>query len=338
MSDWCAPTPNPQSPPRLSDKDLETAGASGGFNALSEAAKWEARRLLNDKLRRYPNLKSGNALAQSFADNWDSKSPGRFAQVENQIRQAYAIQPTHQASMDNLSAQRQTLRQQLAALEAGANQPQDPSGYDPTVAAAKEAIFVQLSQVHDQTAALKQQIRTQQVNALRAALFANAQLPAAQVYESNRRLLNKLALTLALKGTLEPAEFQQLKDLAGSTQPNAGYAAQEAKWLLPHCESSAARPRREGRSRAPKMEQEADGMQAYPNPAGDQITLLLPQGEVGAVTIFDLRGQAYGTLQKAGELGSLSIPTASLPNGTYMIQFRSSVTGKAWVLKAAVQH
>lgn len=53
-SDWCAPTPGPQSPPRLSDKDLETAGASGSFNGLSDAAKWEARRLLNDKLRRTP--------------------------------------------------------------------------------------------------------------------------------------------------------------------------------------------------------------------------------------------------------------------------------------------
>jgi hypothetical protein len=207
------------------------------------------------------------------------------------------------------------------------------------LAAAKEAIFVQLAQVHDQTATLKQGIRAKQVNALRAALFANAQLPAAQVYEANRRLLNKLAITLALKGTLEPTEFQQLKDLlGGNAQPNAGYAAQEAKWLLPKCESSAARPRREGRNSTPKAVQAADGMSIMPNPAGDYLRVLLPYAEIGTVSLLDLRGQVCAITAKEVGAETLNLSVALLPAGTYFVQFHSNLTGKKYVQKALVQH
>ena len=67
---------------------------------------------------------------------------------------------------------------------------------------------------------------------------------------------------------------------------------------------------------------------AYPNPATDALTLLLPVAELapGPVQILDLAGRLLRTLPAAAAAGPRTLDVASLPAGTYLVRLAGYTT------------
>jgi hypothetical protein len=339
-SNWCAPMSSPPSPPRLSEYDIDVAGNTGTFASLGTVSKWETRRMLTDKLIRYPSLNSG-ATVTNFYAAWANGSPGRFAQVENQIREAYAIEPADQASMDTIESQRNGIQQQLIALQNGQNLPQNPTS-DPSLLTSKEALLAQLSPLHQRESALKTQIHQKQVTKLQAAQNLNSQLPAGTTYESNRRLFNHLSIQLFLNGTLNATEEAQLLALTANGQTDGGLAVEEAKMLLPKCGPNAAPRTSKPQERSDnKLSNKTDftqgQMSLLPNPASETLSVLLPVNQAGNITLFDLTGKRCLEMVKAGGDESVSLNLKALPDGLYFVAFEPS-NGQTIVRKVIIQH
>jgi|GEM_PF-5243592 len=340
-SDWCAPMATSPSTPKLSGYDLEVAGGTGTFVSLSTVSQWEARRLLIDKLLRYPSMMSGNPAATGFYSTWLNSSPARFAQVENQIRYAYAIEPADQSSMDNIESQRSSIQQQLISLQNGQTLPQTPTT-DPTLMAATEALLAQLRPLHQQEAALKVQIGQKQVTKLQAALTLNASLPSSTLQEQNRKLFNQLSIKLFLNGTLNPTEKAQLLALTASGQANGGLAVEEAKMLLPKCGPNAAprtsKPQERSDNKLSNKNATMQGkMVLQPNPVSETLSVLLPGDQVGRIVLFDLTGKRCLEVEKVTGEEVIFLNTKVFPTGLYFVSFESS-NGQATVEKVLIQH
>lgn len=335
-SDWCVPAPPTPTGPRLSDKDIETAGGTGSIATANATSQWEARRLLLDKLLRYPALASENQTIAQFYSGWINSSPGLYAQVENQIREAYAIDPADQAEMDGYKADRRTLRDQLVAIDLSVTEPEDMSDIDPATVADKEALLQELSQVRQDEAALKTAIRQKQEDALSQALTDVAQLPSDSVYEANRKLFYQLSIQRFLNGELSQQEETQLQNLTAGGQSNTGLAPFEARILLPKCSGSGAisRDNRPGRASRQIAEKHTLNLQIAPNPAGDAFTVTLDTDEPAALTLTDLTGR---TLLSAGGQGRIRLDTRSLAGGVYLLTCRTA-SGKSTNHKVIVQH
>jgi len=340
-ANYCAQMTSPPGTPRLSDYDLDVANGTGSFTSLGAASQWEARRLLIDKLLRYQPMMSGNAATTGFYSTWLNSSPGRFAQVENQIRYAYAIEPADQSSMDNIEGQRSSIQQQLIALQNGQTLPQTPIT-NPTLMTATEALLAQLRPLHQQEVALKAQISQKQVTKLQNALTANALLPSSTLQEQNRRLFNQLSITLFLNGTLNALQEAQLLALTVSGQTNAGLAVEEAKMLLPKCGPNAVprtskTPERSDNKLSNKNAVKQGQMSLQPNPVSEMLSVLLPSEQVGRIVLFDLAGKRCLEVAKVAGEEMVSLITKAFPEGLYFVMFESS-NGQATVEKVIIQH
>lgn len=337
-SDWCIPSPPPSYDPRLSDGDLEVADETGDFSSRSQVSKWEARRLLLDKLLRYPTLISENTTVSAFYNNWLNASPGLFAQIENQIREAYAIHPDDQADTDDFKAERRSRHEQLLALEAGIEEPWDIFNHDPELLAEKETLFAELFQLHNDEAALKAQIRQKQEDALQTALVAVDQLPASEPYEANRQLFYRLGIRLFLNGTLEESEEIQLQNLTASGQTNGGLAVEDAKILLPICGSGTAL-RDQGQQRIGKRvtANPENTMIIAPNPASGPVIVNLDAPQPGQITLTDMTGKIRLEQSVSSGQRQITLNVDILPAGVYFITYRADA-GHRITRKFVVQH
>ena len=341
-SDWCAPMAAPPGMPRLSIYDQEVAGGTGVFASLSAVSQWEARRLLIDKVLRYPSIISGNAATTGFYSTWFNSSPGKFAQVENQIRSAYAIETADQSSMDNIESQRSSIQLQLISLQNGQTLPQTPTT-NPSLMAATEVLLAQLRPLHQQEVALKAQISQKQVTKLQNVLTANALLPSSTLQEQNRRMFNQLSITLFLNGTLNATQEAQLLALTASGQTNGGLAVEEAKILLPKCGPNAAPrtskvPDRSDNGISGKQISTLQGqMSLQPNPVSDLLSVYFDPELSGSIVLMDLAGKAWVEEVKKAGVEQLTIRTEEIPSGVYFLSFRSNA-GKNLVQKVIIQH
>jgi hypothetical protein len=63
-------------------------------------------------------------------------------------------------------------------------------------------------------------------------------------------------------------------------------------------------------------------IQVYPNPANDQLTVVLPRGSAGGqVALYDAKGVAVKRIPIGDKRDRLSIDIGQLGNGTYVVQF-----------------
>jgi hypothetical protein len=241
--------------------------------------------------------------------------------------------------MDNIKSQRRSLREQLLALEANVEEPEDLSDYDPAILMAKESILAQLAQLHLDEATLKAQIRQKQVNTLQIALTANDQLPASTPYEINRRLFNRLGIQLFLNGTLSESEESQLYALTAAGQTEGGLAVEDAKFLLPLCSSNSISPREQNEEKPdPSGTKPSEGLMILtPNPVVDIFEISLNTDENGAVTVTDLTGRVMLSLFKSAGQQVIHINTAEMPDGVYIVSCQTA-SGSIFNKTLVVQH
>jgi sugar lactone lactonase YvrE len=75
-------------------------------------------------------------------------------------------------------------------------------------------------------------------------------------------------------------------------------------------------------------------LQVYPSPATDMITISVPEGMAGIITIFDSSGKVI--LTKNMDSTMVTIPTTTFASGTYLVHFSSdekSITKKISIVK-----
>ncbi len=310
---------------------------TGIFGSLNNVSKWEARRLLMDKLMRFPALRYGNSGATNFYNTWLNTSAGRFAQVESQIREAYAIEPADQTYMDYIESQRGNIQVQLIALANGQTIPGTPTT-NPTFAAATEVLLTQLRPLHTQEVALKAQIRQKQVAKLQAALATNNLLFVGTTNESNRRLFNHLSIQLFLNGTLNTTEEAQLLALTADDQAEGGLAVDDAKKLLPKCNGNNARLSR-NRSNEAEFGKNLGShpMILFPNPVSETLSIQLSTDATGQIQLFDLTGQLWLKQTKRNGEAVITMDTNAIPSGIYFVSFQSD-TGNQNTQKVLIQH
>lgn len=73
----------------------------------------------------------------------------------------------------------------------------------------------------------------------------------------------------------------------------------------------------------------------YPNPADEQVQIIMPNGSTGAIKLYDLTGKFLSVTEIKQGKTHYSIGTVTLPNGSYMLSIEANgkIQGKQVVVK-----
>ena len=271
-----APLPPPPASPN--DGEIAIADSTIQYDYHPAAYTWWNEHNLYRKLLRYPELRQGNTLMQSF---FNAKSSTPSAQLVNAVSASdslFAVSSAQQSSILSLQSGMDVLGSQIALLDSTMNQTADSSvlaGFaaqrgqkmDSLIAeqTAAQAVFLQLGQ--------------QRVSAAPAVLASITAITSTNAFEANLKKVLYIYVRFAALG-IEPsaADLSDLSSIGGQCPFVAGPAKYIAYTLylrftgidLPEtpCPPNLVDPNSEDRS----QQRQADmGFMLLPNPASDRL-------------------------------------------------------------------
>jgi|GEM_PF-2699874 len=276
--------------------------SSGETLSISEAEEWEATRLLLETLLRDPGLLTGDTILQAFYTQNLNTTAGRFAQVNQLIREGgystsvlWGARATKESQfvaakiiLDSLMT-----RTDLSDLASNLYYPGDTmapivQGQMILLDDSIQIIEASLSSTHD--AVLNQALATIDTMTL------------TEDYEEGYKILRVYQIKTALGYDREDAGYEDLMEIAAADEADYGAAVRQARHYLSDCERYAAI--------APNEEEEEEhplptsipvlipNISIVPNPSSSSILVSLDRENSG-IGIWEIIS-SFGTVTKNG--------------------------------------
>jgi hypothetical protein len=326
---------------RFSDTEESLLSGAWPEGGVSADAFWEVEYGLLKKLWEDAGLREEASGAQEYFDGHDGSKLSQLSFVASLIKTGMLPPASLQQQIDNLREERRSIMEELAALEIGHEGGESP---DPEFVVAKQALFSALATLSEQEVLLKGEIDAFRAAALGEAAALNNSISPSNSFEAHQIALNSYAIKRVL-GAANAADEAEMRHIAldVSVEEGAGVPQRARRWLTLEekmglrsdsetgwDEEEAYLPIVGGNPEA------AVTWRVAPNPAGDELTIFLPEGTSGGLRISDALGQTIFTRIINGE-DSISTDSSNWPAGLYYIRLEKP-DGQIWVQKVIIKH
>ncbi len=316
----------------------------GTYPYISAAQAWDMQRDLLGKLLERPDYRPAGSASQIWYDNLTSSSAWKYADFERLYYQAYQPTAAAQASLNSAQEKCGVWIREMVRLDSLQNL--DVATEDAALRQQQLTTAGQLITASTNLADEQGQAKTITQAALATAQSAWNNLPATQIWESNRKALYEMWLTQAQYKGLGEAEYVRMRGIANQCPQEGGMAVREIPVFLPVPEANLYSKEeywatctevkaRQGQSTAPALTDNA--LTVFPNPAAQQLTLFLAQAAEADWAITDLTGRTWQRGRLMDGQTSVTFDTQPLPTGLYLCTVRTS-SGLALTAKIAIQH
>ncbi|MCF8245152.1 MAG: zinc-dependent metalloprotease [Saprospiraceae bacterium] len=333
----CLP-PSPPSPPDSESElfnQLDGAIASGSFgtSAYSSETTKLANRYLYRKLTEYPLLIQSAAVYQSFYSAQSNSNVGQFHSVESAIKGLYAIPANTENS---ILANFDSIALYLDAIADIDSIASNNEGMTLSMAQQRESAVLAVKGFSDGNATTIQPVIAQRQTDAASAYSQNSAISVQSGDKPNwnNREVNNIFLNTVAVGnnSFDGTQYSTLSLIAGQCPLTGGSAVFKARSLLSVVEDISydddeiCQP--VGQRQANQAENFSN-VSIFPNPAKNEITVILPQnmdGKLNTVIIYDALGMSVLEKIIPKKSRSILINTSELKDGLYLVKVQ--VAGK----------
>lgn len=322
--------------------ETERQFIDGTTSSSAATDNWDTRRILLYKLMRYPELTTGDEDAANYLDDNETanSSTWQFARAEHLFDQAYVLSAPLQTAFTNMTAQFRLFCDTLVMLDA--QQASDMSGFDATIAQKRANIFDKLVFTADSLEQLRAQADATVLPALDTALMYAQSLPDTQVYEENLREILTIAIRFAQGDSLLGSDYTALRSIASQCPATGGISVRRAPQWLEHEEAVTYLDKEwDDNCSSPLISGNKDlsvaplAVKVAPNPADNQIQILLQDDVSGSWQVTDLTGRIVKEGNITGAM--VNISTADMTGGLYLLTCKSTA-GEVSTIKMSICH
>jgi hypothetical protein len=303
------------------DFDVKAATVGFPFPSYTAEQNWTARRFLYGKLKAWPTLV--NDTMQAFLDNYASSSLGRLADLAQAEAAALQISPGDTAVWQfNQEAVARRMGQ-IAAIDSNFMAAVPPP--NETQLLAERAQSVGALRAHQTANFLIDSLYQAQLPSLVAAFAAeNSAISTTLACDANEKALQGIWLsTAALGEPVSQAQAAAIAAIARDCPEQGGTAVFWARAWYEYLTGEEIERRdtcAQARGDRPSPAQSSK-LSAFPNPATESLTVLLPEGLAPAtVQLFSPLGRLVAEARPDPGANTAQINLRGLPPGTYLLR------------------
>ena len=311
-------------------KDLVHQYLNGGYGGLSTpAANWDFERTLLAQMMRFPATYTGTTEAEQYYNGKVNTSVWKVARADWMLDEAFAINSSDQAALDQLQTAKQVMTDSLGKLEI--KEGADTTTTDAAWQAAKSSLLAQISTKQADVQALNAQIRSQHLNNLNSVRTYIGSLPESDELEADLKTVLYLQAKQYAGESWPASDLVMLRSVATSCPETVGEVVTTAREMLPAEEaltfgregfdSNCKPPLQGGASDRGSWATAADkGISIWPNPANDLLSVGFKQAFTGMLEIVDPAGTVVHSL-RLEQANKANIPLQGWPKGVYFARF-----------------
>jgi hypothetical protein len=314
---------------------------AGTYPYLSTAQEWDAKRKLNLKLIKYPEIPGTDSNASAWFNNQANTSARKFAQFEFVYNNAFLHSNEQEELLNGALAEYEELTLEMVRLDSL----QDAQAGEDTVLTQQQTANLALLLIaQDSFLELTQEANELALTKLDSAELLLNNLPTTNAWESNRKALYTFWIKKARGQELLESELTSIRNIAKRCPQTEGIAVREIPFYLPVPESYAYTNENywEGCVDTVIQRQSVKNEVAvrseyslYPNPANEELIVTMPSSLEGTWTMNDISGKLMQSGRVQPEQINLVISVKTIPEGVYVLRIRHE-DGSTAALKAAL--
>ncbi|TAK41130.1 MAG: DUF11 domain-containing protein [Saprospiraceae bacterium] len=310
----------------VTDFDKKIADGTFQSPAYNDGMRWLGKRNLYEKLYHHPELVSFDPDITNFFNQTGNTPIADLVEVEDGIGDAYIIES---GDATTLNFYDETIGGHIVTLEEidSALYYADAAGWV-TLLNQKSNEMSALMQVMQQSSQLWSSVEAERLSAISQLIAQNDAIFSTSIREENEKTVNAIFLSTFAQNITELNDPQvtQLEGIAGQCPLDGGNAVFAARGMLEWakdtsfndyvlCDESGGG----GRSAENASDQEDSSFRLYPNPAGNVLTIDLPEAVLGdEVIVANYLGEEV--YRRKAVSRKVSFDISNLPNGLYFCQ------------------
>jgi len=294
-------------------------------SSMSTAAVWDAEKWLFAKLVAHPELLTPGSLALQFYNAKSGTNLETFVQVEASLQEILVLEDTVQEDYDAYFAQKKSLLNQMADLDAQVAVPQEFSlDFDTAFLAAKNTALRGIESARNGEAAIRNQVLQQRASELDSLSALNDGILPNGIHEENRKAMNEILIKIGLQQALDTNDMAVIEGIAHQCISEGGQVVYLAWVMLPACETEqyqyeeeeiCERSSNQGNNSQRLLPTTA---KIYPNPVSNRLNVVFPAEVNGTLKLVNANGFVVETTELTNAT-SFELDASRLPAGFYLL-------------------
>lgn len=316
----------------LTQLDFSIASDSLNFASYDPELNWTADRALFSKLSENQILITSSALIQNFYDSAQFMSPGLFEQIELEQKDILKIQFTDQVFLDSLMNKINHIHDSMSYSDSIMNT--GISTLDSlNLVIIKQELQQELESYRAQLDTALETLRTIRDNQIPDIISDNMTLPAAELYESNEKLIRDIYLNTIALGTdsFSVSQLNDIRNIACQCPLAGGNSVYLARSLYSGIVDTlyndkllclqAGYVKNIGNPTTTQV-LSSTAFHFLPNPAVNELQVFWDQDleNPGQIKIYSLAGQVILDSSIPEKSHSIRVDLFTIPGGTYMVK------------------
>ena len=284
---------------------------------------WLAKRYTYRKLAKDPSLIVPGSIYETFYNNESNTPVGQFTNVQLSASNIFDIDSTTVASLENELANIGTGLEAIGTIDSQLA----IIGYDSLLVQQRGQFVQNVSNAESNLEAQMAPILAQRLIDADAVAVQNSNIIDSLLLETNKKVVNDIYLNTVAKDSIEfdATQLADLQSIAGQCPLIGGSAVYEARSMLSLVQDSiyddALSCSVQGyRVNDDKGATQINGFALFPNPAKDQVTLIVPDDiSTGQVIFANAQGTIVLQKEITEESQRMEIGTGQLARGIYLL-------------------
>ncbi len=319
-----------ENPPSLDVLDYEIAKDSIPHEDCRDAVNWTAQRHLYRRLMMEPSLYASDTIMQNFVTAASQGTVGQFHEIEENIIGLFSLDTLTDAQIDTLEADIELVREEIFVFDQALRDSISTQEAD-SIKTLRATRLASLSDFTADSDSLWTLIRSNRISAAQTVITKNANINAVDQHEINEQTVNDIFLKTVAVG-VDTFTSQQAYDLrAVALQcPDCGgdavYRARSIFALLDPAMVFDDNTLCSGiGSRSARMVEETSvsDFLVYPNPASNELTLLVEENSKNApaeISICSITGVELMRYVMPENETKYVIDISQFPAGIYFLK------------------
>lgn len=313
------------------DTKLKRDIAEGDLAAVVDdpSIVWQAEKSLYFTLKRDSALAASNSSYTSFLSAKANSNIDKFYQVASAVDAARTASTSASTNIESNRLAIENIVQQLEIADEALTEAVGSTAID-AAEATKIQLLDSLMSLEDARIALNNSYKQNLVSALTAAEQINNDITSATDLESYEKTVNTIFIDFLQTGIITQSQSEQLEEIAVLCPREGGMAVYKARGLLPECVKTRITDNYSECYPAPTppdvVEERSDknlqgtitiSSDIFPNPAGNSVTITVPDGSIGNVLFFNSFGVVK--IEESIKGASNGIDLSRLQPGVYTV-------------------
>lgn len=315
----------------LSNADIQIADGTYVNYMTEEVATWQAEQYLFARLSGKPELIEQGSVFETFFEENQNSMVGLFYNLKSQIQNTFSLSTIQSASLENLNDMIKEKADSVGVLDSLIQLALEEEEPIEEFLTEKEAILLELSNLDSLKALIWENFETTKNSGIDDLLANIAAITPDKDYQQHELDMWELYLNW-IKNDYELTAQQEatIQAIAQLCPYEYGDAVYMARGYYPLCvqhdfddeeicspEAKFLPPQKGG-----NQKKISTGLEIYPNPAIDEIFVVLEDGEFesGEYTIFNTAGKQLLTYPLQKDIVKYKLDISDLPSGIYFIR------------------